>query len=228
MAQQDATTTEIRPDYPRKEDGTILLRRELAQKLRFVKEIPAEQVGGVDWTFNAMFGGGEDGVKIVESLVVGQGPGANQAWTTFLLAYTHQKELAERENRPAPSLNAILAAIDVPAGVLLDSIVSSVRQLNARIAQIKISQAADIVREAALMAAMDPEKGFKDREMLLKSAGVIESGGGPGVQVNVNQQVAVKVNNEDLKTPLRQFRTEIKDIDDITRGNVVEGEIIDG
>ena len=75
-----------------------------------------------------------------------------------------------------------------------------------------------------MVAAREPETGGKDREMLLKIAGVLQDKG--GVNVNVNQQVGVKVGKDELLAPLRQFSGVAEEIDNEVR-NVVDAEIVE-
>lgn len=217
-----------RLEYPRREDGTIRVQDSaLANRLRHLREIPADQPGGVDWAFGAMFGGIEQGVALVESLVAGQGDKADRRWVSFLLGYRSKCEENEAAGLPAPSLNSIVHAMQIPANEFLATVTGSLRTLNVTLGQVRIAQSLPLVVEAAVAAALDPERGGKDREILMKIAGLIESSQNPGIQVNVNQQVAVRATAEDLKTPLRRFRREVEDLDDIARGTVVEGEIVD-
>jgi hypothetical protein len=216
--------------YPRSEDGKVILRPVgLKNKLTkaHLPQIPASQVGGVDWTFTNMFGSVEEGVRMVESLVAGQGAKAEQKWILFLLAYRNKQEEALALGREAPSLNSICALLEIEAPEFLGTIVQGIKRLSVALGQVKVAQAIGEVIESSLEAARDPEKGSKDREMLLKMGGMLEDKA--GVSVSVNQQVGIQFKGEDLKAPLRQFKKEIEELDNIARDseNVVEGELVD-
>lgn len=213
--------------YPRSTDGRILLRpRSLERKIAQapLPEIPAEQVGGLDWTFTQMFGSPEEGIKMVESLVAGQGPKADPRWIQFLLACKYKRERAEELGHPVPSLNSLMALLGFEQAEFMALLVQGVRDLSVALGKIKVAKAIPEVLDSTLAASRDLEKGGKDRETLLKIGGILEDKG--GLSVNVQQQVGIQIKPDDLKAPLRQFRKEIEDLDNLAR-DVVEGEIVE-
>lgn len=112
----------------------------------------------------------------------------------------------------------------VQASELLSFIGQGVQEVQKGIAVMKASLKAPEVIDWAVAAAQDPENGTKDRQMLLTIAGVLQDKG--GVNVNVNQQVGVKIGKEELLAPLRQFQNVAEQIDNSVR-EVVDGEIVE-
>lgn len=215
-------------EYPRDLEGKILIRpKGLQNKLRAkLPDIPASQIGGVDWTFTQMFGSVKEGIKMVEALVAGQGSKADQRWVNLLLAYKNKQEEALELGREAPSLNSICHLLDIPFGEFLSTITEGIKALSVALGKQRVAGAMLEVIDSSIAASRTLE-GTKDREMLLKMGGMLEDGKA-GVNVSVNQQVGVQIKAEDLKAPLRQFKPEIEELDNIARegGSVVEGEIV--
>lgn len=215
-------------EYPRDERGKILLRGPLAQQLKNLPVIPKEQIGGLDWTFQNMFGSVEKGIRLVESLVVGQGSRADKDWAMFLLAYQSEKERAAAHGEGVPSLNSIAAALDLKVSDLVGKMVEGVTQLNLALAKVQVASAMPALVDSAIQSAMTLEGG-KDREMLFKVGGLIQDQkGGVNVSVSQNVGVSVKQQAEALKNPLRQFRDDMAEIDRAVRdGSVVDGEVVE-
>lgn len=175
--------------------------------------------GSVAWTAEVAFGGKAEFVKMLQLMVVGGGRTVEQRWRDAVsLQLRWDREGTEW------NLNQLCAALDIGHGEMLAFVGQGVTAMNRHLAGLKAAQAAPDVIESAIMASRDMEKGGKDREMLLKIAGVIEPSG-PGVVINNSNQVAV-VNKEQLRTPLLKFREVQAEIDGAVRGEVVEGEIV--
>lgn len=182
---------------------------------------PPETPGSVAWVAEAVFGGQRQFEDMLTSIVVGQGAKGELRWRQFVSAILKLRETNQEYN-----LNQLCLTLDVPARDLMALVGAGVKEVQAGIAVLKASLAAPEVISYALAASRDPEKGKGDREMLLKIAGVIEPSG-PGVSVNVNQQVGIKVGKEELLAPLRQFQGVAEEIDNSVRGDVVEGEVVE-
>jgi hypothetical protein len=213
-------------EYPRTPGGKIALREGLNNKLKKeMPDIPAEQIGGLDWTLKNMFGSLGEGIRTIEALVVGQGSKADPRWPAFLLAYRRKCEDALDKGEQEPSMNSVAALLDISVPEFLGSITKAIQQLSLNLSQIKVAQNLPTIVDASIEAAKDLEKGGKDREMLMKVGGLINEQ--KGVNVSVNQQVGVSIKKEDLAAPLRQFSKEIKDLDEIAREEIVEGEVVD-
>ncbi len=182
---------------------------------------PPETPGSVAWVAEAVFGGQRQFEDMLQAIVVGQGAASEPRWREFVSAVLLFRQRGEEYN-----LNQLCVTMGIPAGELLGLVGTGVKEVQAGIATMKASLAAPKVIDYSLQAAMDPDGGRGDREMLLKIAGVLQDKG--GVNVNVNQQVGVKVGKEDLLAPLRQFSGVATEIDSALRDNVIDAEVIDG
>ena len=174
--------------------------------------------GSVEWTANAVFGGRLEFKKLLQQLVVTTGAQGEQKWRDLVSLDLRLTEAGESFD-----LNQLCATAGVDGRELLAFVGRGVQQMYAGLARMKAALAAPHVVDLAHLAAEDLEKGGKDREMLLKIAGVIEMGG-PGVVINNSNQVAV-VNKEQLRAPLLKFREVQREVDEAVR--VVDGEVID-
>jgi hypothetical protein len=182
---------------------------------------PPETPGSVAWVAEAVFGGQRQFEDMLTSIVVGQGAKGDPKWRHLVSVILKLREVGEIYN-----LNQLCMTLNITSQSLLEFIGTGVRTIQSHIATMKASLAAPDVINSALMASQDWEKGGKDREMLLKIAGVIEPSGS-GVSVNVNQQVSMKVGKEELLAPLRQFQGVAEAIDNSVRGEAIDGEIVD-
>lgn len=182
---------------------------------------PPETPGSVAWVAEAVFGGQRAFEDMLQSIVVGQGDKGDHRWRQLVSIILKLRDTGEAYN-----LNQLCQSINLPAEELLHFVGSGVAQVHRAMVGIKASLVAPEILDYAVMAARDVEYGHKDRAMLLEMAGAKVSGGG-GVNVNVNQQVALKVGKEDLIAPLRQFKGVAEEIDSSVRDNIVEGEIIE-
>lgn len=182
---------------------------------------PPETPGSVAWVAEAVFGGQRQFEDMLTSIVVGQGAKGELRWRQFVSTILKLRETNQEYN-----LNQLCLTLDVSARDLMALVGAGVKEVQAGIAVLKASLAAPEIIQYSLIASRDPEKGKGDREMLLKIAGVIEPSG-PGVSVNVNQQVSMKVGKEELLAPLRQFQGVAEAIDNSVRGEVIDGEIVD-
>jgi hypothetical protein len=202
----------------------LLARRQAPLPAIQLDAPPPETPGSVAWVAEAVFGGQRQFEDMLQSIVVGQGANGDYKWRQLVSSILKLRESGTKYN-----LNQLCQSLEIPAGTLLAFIGSAVREVQAGIAQLTASLAAPEVVSYALMAARDVEYGHKDRAMLLEMAGA-KAGSGGGVNVNVQQNVAVKVGKEDLIAPLRQFKGVAEEIDSSVRSqdNVVEGEIVDG
>jgi len=179
---------------------------------------PPETPGSVAWVAESLFGGQRQFEDMLQTIVVGQGSRGEHKWRDLVSVILRLRESGQPYN-----LNQLCVTLDIPANDLLALVGTGVRETQTAMASMKASLVAPKVIDWAMEAAAEPEGG-KDREMLLKIAGVLQDKG--GVNVNVNQQVAVKVGKEELLAPLRQFSGVAEEIDNEVR-NVVDAEIIE-
>ena len=177
-------------------------------------------IGTVDWAAKQLFESREAVVQMAESLIGASEEGEGK-WLEFCRQYREwerlwEKGLIERE----PTLNDVCAVLRIPHQEFFGWLASGIATMMQSVGRLKASLAGPRVVDLALAAAADPANGTKDREMLLKMAGLLESG--KGVQVNVTQQNAFvgARDKERAKSPLLQFSQTITEIDEMAR----EGE----
>lgn len=180
---------------------------------------PPETPGSVAWVAEAVFGGQRQFEDMLQAIVVGQGAQGEHRWRELMSVI-----LRLRDSGTDYNLNQLCSTLGLSASELLSFVGQGVQEVQKGIAAMKASLKAPEVIDWALMAAQDPENGTKDRQMLLTIAGVLQDKG--GVNVNVNQQVGVKIEKEELLAPLRQFNGVATEIDSALR-DVVDGEIVD-
>ena len=180
---------------------------------------PPETPGSVAWVAEAVFGGQRQFEDMLQSIVVGQGAQGDHRWRELMSVI-----LRLRDSGTDYNLNQLCSTLGLSASELLSFVGQGVQEVQKGIAAMKASLKAPEVIDWALMAAQDPENGTKDRQMLLTIAGVLQDKG--GVNVNVNQQVGVKVGKEELLAPLRQFNGVATEIDSALR-DVVDAEIVE-
>lgn len=181
---------------------------------------PPETPGSVAWVAEAVFGGQRQFEDMLQAIVVGQGAQGDHRWRDLVSVI-----LRLRDSGTDYNLNQLCLTLNVSASELLSFVGQGVQEVQKGIAVMKASLKAPEVIDWAVAAAMDPENGTKDRQMLLTIAGVLQDKG--GVNVNVNQQVGVKIGKEELLAPLRQFNGVATEIDSVLR-DAVDGEILDG
>ena len=167
---------------------------------------PPETPGSVAWVAEAVFGGQRQFEDMLQSIVVGQGAQGDHRWRELMSVI-----LRLRDSGTDYNLNQLCSTLGLSASELLSFVGQGVQEVQKGIAAMKASLKAPEVIDWALVAAQDPENGTKDRQMLLTIAGVLQDKG--GVNVNVNQQVAMKVGKEELLAPLRQFNGVATEID---------------
>ena len=97
------------------------------------------------------------------------------------------------------------------------------------VARQKLALETEGIVQMAVEVAKTPD-GHRDRKMLLEATGIVQSG--PAIQIQNNQMAVGKVTmgareREEMKTPLLRFRGTMQGVDDVVRGQVVDGEVID-
>lgn len=181
---------------------------------------PPETPGSVAWVAEAVFGGQRQFEDMLQAIVVGQGAQGDHRWRDLVSVI-----LRLRDSGTDYNLNQLCLTLGLSSSELLSFVGQGVQEVQKGIAVMKASLKAPEVIDWAVAAAQDPESGTKDRQMLLTIAGVLQDKG--GVNVNVNQQVGVKIGKEELLAPLRQFYGVATEIDSVLR-DAVDGEIVDG
>ena len=180
---------------------------------------PPETPGSVAWVAEAVFGGQCQFENMLQAIVVGQGAQGDHRWRDLVSVI-----LRLRDSGTDYNLNQLCLTLNLSASELLSFVGQGVQEVQKGIAVMKASLKAPEVIDWAVAAAQDPESGTKDRQMLLTIAGVLQDKG--GVNVNVNQQVGVKIGKEELLAPLRQFNGVATEIDSVLR-DAVDGEVVE-
>lgn len=208
-------------NYPINENGDLVTRRSGLTRMKpRLDAPPANQPGSVDWSMTMLFGSRETAVKMIESLVAGQGENADEKWVRFVLLYkqwTIQHEKGELEE--APTFNQVCHSLDFDTKTFISELQTSVQSLMKLMAQTKAALHAPQVVSNLILMATDPMADVKSIELALKLGGVMEDKAGMNVQINNTNQNAVilKGDKEKLKSPLRQFSQTVKNIDDAAR-----------
>lgn len=199
--------------------GKAIARRPGVLPAIVLEAPPPETPGSVAWVAEAVFGGQRQFEDMLQAIVVGQGAQGDHRWRELMSVI-----LRLRDSGTDYNLNQLCLTLGLSASELLSFVGQGVQEVQKGIAAMKASLKAPEVIDWALMAAQDPENGTKDRQMLLTIAGVLQDKG--GVNVNVNQQVGVKVGKEELLAPLRQFNGVTTEIDSALR-DAVDGEVVE-
>src|SRR6185369_6551378 len=121
---QDETTSLQPFTYARRENGQIVARRKgLLQRRPSAEALPPDHPGSTDWTLNLMFGSVEDGVRMLESVINGQGESAREQWVELCVLYRHWQWLFEREDLPLPpTMNQVCYSLGIDTAQLLTEI----------------------------------------------------------------------------------------------------------
>lgn len=165
------------------------------------KDAPSpDTTGSVSWFATQLFGGSEEMVSMLESIL---GRESDPRWLAFCATW-RQWRLDHQAGRldSEPTLNQVAHRLKLNARELIAYVSSSIIELNKLMALTKASMYSEQVLDTSRIAALDPTNGFRDRELILKLAGVLQME--KGVQVNVNQQVGVRVDGQGA-APLKQF-----------------------
>lgn len=185
---------------------------------------PPNQVGTVSWAADVLFGGKDAFEDLLISMVSVGREQEDLKWRRLVNLILKLRESDRRFEREY-TLNQVCQTLDINANDVLAYVGKGLKQFQKTMAEVKASLHAVEMVGIAVEAARDTEKGGKDREMVLKIAGVMKENG--GVAVNVQQNNTVKIGKEELMAPLRQFQGLQEEIDDSVRGQIVEGEIVE-
>lgn len=188
---------------------------------------PPSQLGSLSWTAMQMFGGEDEMMDMLVSAIQSQGAGADEKWVRLCQLWGAWGEEWEKGRlRRKPTLNDLAEYTGLETAMLVRFLAANVQALYGAIGQVKASMAAPLVVRAAIEAAMDPEYGGKDRELVLKIAGILQQG--PGTVVNVQQNNQTVVGQAALKAPLKQFEALDEEIDlEVREGMILDGEVVD-
>ena len=204
--------------YPvNKLTGKLVKREKGPWPQRPAEAPPPHAEGSLDWTANMVFGSRESLLEQLESL--------GEEWRYFCVVFRQWQRDARQQGLAEPTLNELGVALKIPPQDFWQKVFNSVAALRKTQALLQAALASPQVIATAVAAAQDLEKGGKDREMLLKIAGVLE--GGQGVTVNVQQNNFQGRDAERAKTPLLQFSETVTELDELGR-DVIEGEIVEG
>lgn len=188
-----------------KRDGGMEMEMEVA---------PPDVPGSLEWLAKEIYGGEE---KLVEAMVGALASQGSQADPRMAAIVRGWKDGGRRLNELVRDLG--MGGVEVIAW-LQERVGESMKVLGQLRAQLMSRDVLDF----SYMAAQDPEKGFADRQMLLTIAGLVQ---GKGPLVTIDQR-SIRVGGKDeLRDPLLKFRETMVELDDMARGEIVEGEIVE-
>lgn len=212
-------------DYPLNDRLMIITnRRGLLTRQPSDKAPSPNQAGSIDWTIVTLFGSTEAGVRMIESLVAGQGANAEDKWIEFCLLY-RQWELKWRlgELPEKPTLNQVCYALEMETALFLRGLQREIQSVMTTVGSLKATLRVPDVVDKVVEVALSDEGDVNDRKLALELGGALQPKG--GIQVNVNQQNAVilKGDKDRMKAPLLQFSETVDALDDSIRS----GDVID-
>ena len=199
-----------------------------APPLAVPEKFPGEYVvGSLDWIATAAYGGREKMMELAWSLLAAEGQAADRRWRDMINLWLQWEERWKRgEMEYRPTLNQVVVALRLPVAEFVEWLAAGIGAISQLVARQKMAMELEGVIEATVEYAKMPE-GHQDRKMLLQAQGVVPTGG--GVNVNVNQQVAVTSRGkEEMKSPLLKFRETTEAIDEAVRaGEPIDAEIME-
>lgn len=215
--------------YPTRTNGSLVTRRSGKPQPPSLTAPTPEQPGSIDWGASLLFGGSAQLISMLESIVAGQGDTAERRWIDFCIRYREwERQYLGGKLLIPPTLNQVCHSFKIRHEDFWLFLSASVQSLYSKLGQLKASLVSSQVIEFSISAAADLEKGGKDRELLLKLAGLLSDKS--GVQVNVNQQVSMPTlgDRTRLSTPLLQFSDALRAIDDDARSlEAIDADFVD-
>lgn len=233
-------TTDSEPiiNYPKKEDGSLVSRGERLPPFPS-RSIPSTQPGSLHHLATLAYGSSEQFVQLIESIVAGQGQIPDPEWQRFCVLYREwQRQRSAGQIKRDPNLNDVQIALKIETESFFGRLANAIGGLFRKLAMLKAVQKLPDLVDAMSRAIEDTEHGFNDRKLMAEIGGLYTSKS--GVQVNVNQQVGMRVGINNNLPALSQFSSTVEAVDDVVRdaakeraalppadlSNVIEGEII--
>lgn len=153
-----------------------------------------ESLGSADWWATASVGSSEEAIRLLESLISGQGAKAPQQWIRVARLWREwQRQLVIGELDREPTLNQVLEALAIPTPTLISYLQSGITALAVAQSQVRLALGLPKVVSAAVASATDIENGFQDRRLLFDASGLTTKGGPAVVINNSNQQTVAPV-----------------------------------
>lgn len=184
---------------------------------------PPESLGSLDWWSTASLGSSEEAIRLLESLISGQGPKA-PAPLVRLAKLWRQWELdfSSGSIPQPPTLNQAAQALALAPAQVISFLQSGISALALAQSQVRLALGMPQVVAAAVASATDNENGFQDRKLLFEASGLITKAGGP----------AVVINNSNTQTtqPLATTPAVLQNLADAIDADIreAESEAIDG
>lgn len=189
-------------------------------------------VGSLEWVASAAYGGKDQMMELAWSLAASQGPDCRADFREFIDAWLHYEEqYNEGKLEARATLNQVALALKGKFGAaeFVEWLARGISHMCNLVARQKLALETEGIVQMAVEVAKTPD-GHRDRKMLLEATGIVQSG--PAIQIQNNQMAVGKVTmgareREEMKTPLLRFRGTMQGVDDVVRGQVVDGEVID-
>lgn len=182
---------------------------------------PPESLGSLDWWSTASLGSSNEAIKLLESLLSGQGSKA-QAPLVRLAKLWRQWELDFTSGSIPypPTLNQAAQALSLNPAQVISFLQSGISALALAQSQVRLALGMPQVVAAAVASATDNENGFQDRKLLFEASGLITKSGGP----------AVVINNSNTQTtqPLATTPAILQKLSDAIDADIREAEAVDG
>lgn len=189
-------------------------------------------VGSLEWVASAAYGGKDQMMELAWSLAASQGSECRPEFREFIDAWLHyEQQHAEGILEARATLNQIAMALKgkFSAAEFVEWLARGISHMCNLVARQKLALETDGIIQMAVQVAKTPD-GHRDRKMLLESQGIVTTG--PAISIQNNQVAVGKVamgarERDEMKSPLMKFRGTMQGVDDVVRGQVIDGEIIE-
>lgn len=207
-------------------EGRLVTRQRGRRSLQPSAKAPAPDApGSLDWTARQVYGSSEALEGLMETLA----RGGNEFWRRFLLQLKQWELDYSRGKLPdPPTLNQVAYGLKLSTVALMERLTADTTALYSQIGKQKAALASLSALDSTIMASRDLEKGFKDRELLLKLGGTLQDDRGPLVAIQNNQTTNLVA----AQPVLSQFSEQAAELDAKLRlearrphADIVEGEI---
>lgn len=184
-------------------------------------EAPApESLGSLDWWAQASLGSSEEAIRLLESLISGQGLKAPQNLVRVAKIFREwQRQYSLGQLTQPPTLNQACQALGQNPSQIISFLQSGISSLALMQSQVRLALGTPRVVAAAVAAATDPAAGFQDRKLIFEATGLITKGSGPAVVINNS--------NNQIASPLATAPAILQNISDMIDADVREAEAID-
>ena len=179
-----------------------------------------ESLGSLDWWAQASLGSSEEAIRLLESLISGQGLKAPQNLVKVAKIFREwQRQYSLGQLTKPPTLNQACQALGQNPTQIISFLQSGISSLALMQSQVRLALGTPRVVAAAVAAATDPAAGFQDRKLIFEATGLITKGSGPAVVINNS--------NNQIASPLATAPAILQNISDMIDADVREAEAID-